>query len=581
MIKEKIKLKILRNIILMNIVLVTTIVVLLVNIFVLFSSMSGLADVINSSGSERMRTILMGSIGNSYHKAVDNSSMAEANKLKSLLQEEIKTYDETLDNLTGYTKDKETIILLDKWKESWEPYKLTLNSLIENKKINFKNIDVDSSVKLKNIVNDVVVSYANLSNNKLKLIQKLLFVMIAVIIILGIIIIFIVRKSLSPIGSLINDMKLLKDKDLTTRSNINTDNEIGRISATLNDMISTFDNLIGGIGKTSLSVEMANEDLISTIAESVSSVREMVATISSVNSNLTEQRDLVKFNVGAVNKQKEQTKEISDLVQEQSLAVQESSANIEEMVASINSVNTSAANARVLGKGLSNTANSGWGKIEATMSAILEIKVAAESVQKSVLGISKIAATTNLLSMNAAIEAAHAGDAGAGFAVVAGEINKLASSSAEEAKNIKTIMSETLSVIDKGTSLSTEVGVAFKAILSDIKQTVDIIINIAESMDQQSAGAEDILTSISQLVSLTSNINNITEVGDKNAEVLLQSMKNVAQISMEIFNASNEQKIGGDELLVAMDLLQDVSQRNRDSVDELNSKISIFKVTEI
>ncbi len=586
MVKNTLKLKILRKIIFMNLFMVFAIVFSLASIFSLFSSMSGLANAIDDSGSERMRSILLGSLGTSYIQALENGSSSESDKLKKLITDEIEVYDKILTELQEEANDPETINLINIWSTRWLPFKQALERIIvrdksiSELKSDLSAIQVLNAIDLKNKVQPVVLSLTRISNGKLLSIQKLLILIIVIILFLGLVSIFLLRKSLIPMGSLINVMHLLQEKDLTVRSNINRNDEVGKISNTLNEMIAVFDKLIGDMRLTANSVELANGDLASSIVESVTAVREMVATIESVNSSLNKQHDLVEFNVASVNKQKEQTKEIASLVQDQSMAVQESSANIEEMVASIKSVNISTSKARELSQGLSETANSGWDKIEATIIAIDEIKKAAESVQESVVGITNIASTTNLLSMNAAIEAAHAGAAGSGFAVVADEINKLAASSAEEAKNITKIMKETMNFIEKGTTLSSDAGTAFQAILTDIQQTVDIILNIASSMDEQSLGATDILSSINLLVELSLNISEITEKGEKNAESLLISIQNVKQLSREISNASNEQKIGGSELLESMNLLQDVSERNRESVDILNSKINVFKVTQ-
>ncbi len=590
---QKIRLRILRRIVALILVTITSIAVLLAIIFGLFSSMSGLANAIDYSGSERMRSILLGYLGSSYLSSLEEGAGEQSIYLENLLNEEMVKYDRIMNGLISgdeelgliSTKDQNIINLVSKWSEQWKPFKQSLLNIlnkgsstpVRNKAL--ETIQVRNAIELKNTVNLAVVAYTDLSNGKVKEIQTVLFSMIGIVIILGALIIFIVRRSLFPISLVVTALRLLQNKDLTARCGVRSKDEIGDISLSLDDMAVSFDKLIGEMHNTSATVESANVDLTASVEESVTAVREMVASVESVNSSLDKQRDLVASNVATVNNQKEQTGKISVLVQEQSIAVQESSANIEEMVASIKSVNSSTTRAREIGRELSKTANSGWEKIEATMQAIDEIKKTSELVQESVTGITDIASTTNLLSMNAAIEAAHAGESGKGFAVVADEINKLATNSAEEAKKINSIMGESIDIIDKGSELSSEAGTAFKEILTDIQGTVEIILNIAAAMDQQSSGAADILSSMNSLVGLTRNIKEITESEEKNAEEMMVSIIQLEQLSQEILNASNEQKIGGSELLSALDLLQDVSIRNKESIDDLNIKIGEFQVT--
>ncbi len=577
----------------MNIFMVVAMIVLLAVIFGLFFSMAGLGNAINTSGSERMRTILLGYLGTSYISSSLDNNTEKASELEKLLKAEIGKYDTILDGLVKGntslglvpTEDADILGLIATWSKEWTPYKQALMTILnKGSKVDVRNnalkvFEVQNAVSLKNTVNKVVVAYTELSNRKLQIIQQTLFLMLGVIIVLGLIIVIVLRSSLLPIGSLVSSMLAMQEKDLTVRSNIKKNNEIGRISSTLDEMMGVFDNLIGDIRNTSNSVEDSNQDLVASIEESVAAVREMVASIESVNSSLDKQRELTSANVEAVNQQKEQTVKITALVQEQSEAVSESSANVEEMAESINTVNASAAKAGEIGRELSQMANSGWDKIEASMQANEEINRTAELVQESVVGITTIASTTNLLSMNAAIEAAHAGEAGKGFAVVADEINKLAANSAEEATKINKIMAETMMYIQKGSELSLSAGNAFKEILSDIQKTVEIILNIAAAMDEQSSSAADILASMNRLVDLTTNIKNITIGEEKNAEGIMQSIMSLEQLSLEIYNASNEQKTGGEELLSALDLLQDVSLRNKESVDHLNSKVGEFKVS--
>jgi methyl-accepting chemotaxis protein len=182
--------------------------------------------------------------------------------------------------------------------------------------------------------------------------------------------------------------------------------------------------------------------------------------------------------------------------------------------------------------------------------------------------------------MNAAIEAAHAGEAGKGFAVVAEEIRKLASDSGQEAKTIKKNVQETLEKIEHGTKLSEETGKAFGQILGDIDKTVKIIVEIANAMSEQRAGAQEILTSITHLVELSSSIKADTGEEAEGSLLVLEIMKRVDNEAQEILNAAHEQLNGSYEIQKALDLLQTVSEKNKQMVDELKENMGKYKVSQ-
>ena len=269
MMKKKLQLKILRKIIILNLLLVLSIVFSLIFIFSSFSSMSGLANAIDNSGSERMRTILLGSLGQSYVRSIDEESHQDAEKLKTLLLEEVSLYDQILNELVSTTEDKETLALINQWSMMWMPYKQALLSITSKNLTTYQRtsdletIQVWNGIEIKNAVNKVVISYTRLSNAKLRAIQTFLFIIIGIVFLLGVITVILVRRSLLPMSSLIHVLRSLQAKNLTVRSAINRNDEVGQISKTLDEMISVFDTLIGNIRETSKSVDLTNEDLCS------------------------------------------------------------------------------------------------------------------------------------------------------------------------------------------------------------------------------------------------------------------------------------------------------------------------------
>ncbi|MDR0723154.1 MAG: methyl-accepting chemotaxis protein, partial [Treponema sp.] len=132
-------------------------------------------------------------------------------------------------------------------------------------------------------------------------------------------------------------------------------------------------------------------------------------------------------------------------------------------------------------------------EIERESAGLLEINAVMEN----------IASQTNLLSMNAAIEAAHAGEAGKGFAVVADEIRKLAESSSEQSKTISTVLNKIKESINKITTSTAEVLLNFEAINEGVKTVTDQETTVRNAMEEQGIGSKAILESIASLNEIT------------------------------------------------------------------------------
>ena len=589
----QVKLVILRRILGITVLSILVFFILLILIFRSFASMDGLANAINYSGSERMRTILLGYLGSSYVSALSEENTQIATDLHKQLLKEYSTYTKILEGLKRGDKElgllettnPETLQLIQEWETKWSIFSQGLKDIMDNKISLSKKmqcldtIQVAKAIALKNTVHKVVLSYTEESNKALKQAQKLILAILGALVFMGVIMIIIIRMSLTPIKKLLLVMHALENRNLTVRSSLKGNTEISKLSHALDAMAVEFDTLLGEIKKTSRNVDNTNNDLSAAVEESVSAVRQMVASIDSVNKSLEKEKVVIQKNVTIVEEQREGTKTIVNLIEEQTGAIEHSSASVEEMSVSIGEVTKSTEKAKTLGTELSSTANSGWEKVKAVIKAMEDISTAAERIQESVTGIRKIASTTNLLSMNASIEAAHAGDAGRGFAVVAEEINKLAESSAEEANLIKHQMEETMAYINSGTDLSNEVGDAFKNILSNIQDTVEIIITIANAMAEQSTASKEVKYTMNDLVELTRKIKETTDNEDISSKDLMKAIRELENLSLEILNASNEQKIGGNELLVALDMLQEVSVRNKESILILDKNVQKFTVS--
>ncbi|MFP4490767.1 MAG: methyl-accepting chemotaxis protein [Spirochaetaceae bacterium] len=233
-------------------------------------------------------------------------------------------------------------------------------------------------------------------------------------------------------------------------------------------------------------------------------------------------------------------------IDQQASSVTETSASIEEMNSSIQSVAKIAEEKQEATGTLLQITEEGGQKVRSTNEIIQDIGVGINDMLDMITIINKVAAQTNLLAMNAAIEAAHAGDAGRGFAVVAEEIRNLSSSTSESAKKISDRLKSIVERIKQATEMSTETGAAFQKIEGEVQEFVNAFQEIASSTAELSTGSEEMLNAVN-------------------------SLQNIAQ---EIQDGSEEMKSGSQDINNSLQALKEYSGNTVVSLKELVEKNS-------
>jgi methyl-accepting chemotaxis protein len=198
-------------------------------------------------------------------------------------------------------------------------------------------------------------------------------------------------------------------------------------------------------------------------------------------------------------------------------------------------------NVRVLAEASEN----GRTGLQTVVQDIQEIARESEGLLEINAVMENIASQTNLLSMNAAIEAAHAGEAGKGFAVVADEIRKLAESSGEQSKTTTTMLKKIKSSIDNITKSSDEVLARFEAISVGVHTVSEHEQNIRAAMEEQEAGGKQILESVGQLNDITGTVKKGSEDMTAASGALFKETSELMKISRETANGMNEMADGG------------------------------------
>lgn len=266
-------------------------------------------------------------------------------------------------------------------------------------------------------------------------------------------------------------------------------------------------------------------------------------------------------------------KKAQTVYMDQFSAVEESSAAVEELISSIKNIAAiSEAKQKALYK-LTEVAEVGRVEMKTALDAIFSISNMTTVIMDMVDVISDIAERTNLLSINAAIEAAHAGDKGRGFAVVASEVGKLADSSRKNATSISTTLAEISKDIKKTTQRSSVLQESFNEILAQVKETASSIEEIMSGLTEMSAGTNQISTALTILVDTSADAKRHTDAVILNSQALQSNLGNVEDHSKTNLTSVSDISTEIHTISASLQLLFNICDDNSQNLNHMRDKL--------
>ena len=401
------------------------------------------------------------------------------------------------------------------------------------------------------------------------------------ILLLAIVIIyFVTRRIIKPIQRAVSALKNIAqgEGDLTVRLPVIGNDEITDMSEYFNETIAKIGASIQIVGTNSKIMEEVGNELAANMTETASAVNEINANIDGVKQQAMTQSASVTETAATVEEIVRTIKQLNTSIEMQTASVAQSSSSVEEMVANIASIG------QTLGKTddvINNlTVATGDGKATLVTSNTVTQKIAEESgsLLEASSVIQHIASQTNLLAMNAAIEAAHAGESGKGFAVVADEIRKLAEESSMQGKTITATLKSLSGEIDTLSTSSKTVEEKFNIIFNLAEQVKEMSNRLTESMREQEHGSKEVLTAIKNINMITTEVQAGSEEMLKGGEGVAEEMRKLDNLTRVITDSMNEMASGVMQINNTVQDVREITQKNKQSIENLASEVSKFKV---
>lgn len=404
----------------------------------------------------------------------------------------------------------------------------------------------------------------------------LILATLVVILILRKLVIKPVKKILGIFNSILLDDGTI-DLSLSVESSSN--DEIGEMESAIDRFLEAQRDFIFTVQTTGHELENAAEELAASAQQAAGASSQISANIMSVKGSVDKQNEALGAVRGVLDRSIEGINGLDKLIENQSAGIIESSASIEEMVGNISSVSNSINKMTGEYNNLMQITNNAKTRQDEVFAQVSKMAQQSEQLAMANDVISQIASQTNLLAMNAAIEAAHAGEAGKGFAVVAAEIRKLAESSSEQSKSIKTELDKITAVISAVVDSTSTSRREFEDITDKVASTNRLVNEISNAMMEQEDASKQILVALHDMNDSTSNVQSTSKDMSSNVIHVKTESDKLEMVANVVSGSMDEMSAGITEITNAAHTVSEKAVETREQIVQLDKLIDTFKLS--
>ncbi len=368
------------------------------------------------------------------------------------------------------------------------------------------------------------------------------------------------------------------EADLTKRINVNSRDSIGRLVYYFNMFMKKICRIVLGIRSSSSRIEGIKNSLTLNCDATIGTLTEWTVDIEAILDRFSKFDRYIEESDKGIQRIVESIESLHGEIENQTAAIIESTTAVKQTISSLNDISKRAIGEKEKSEALLKSASRGEEELKRTNGLVNSMVADIDSLFKMSSIIEEISAQTNILAMNAAIEASHAGEAGKGFAVIANEVRKLSESTAQNAKSISGVLRKLITRIEETADSSESTNLAFLEINEAINGVVNGLGEISDNTFELSEGGKEILLAMNSLDEAQLRIKDDYSTIQDSVNRIAHSMEEIREFSKAILRAlkSMDKKITNvTEVIVRV---ADESYNLEKAISTMNSEVSKFIV---